>query len=1743
VSQLDALELVELMRQRIVDLAVSENYIRDEALSEAAGNIWRGPGDQGGLVSELWVQGAFQSECSNDSLTSFATEGLFPKDLADYLDNNGNFPATRPLFTHQADAIRHTANRQSDSLQSLVITAGTGAGKTEAFLLPILAGLWNNLRAVNEVGMRCLILYPMNALVTDQVTRLYDLLKKQDNISLFHYTSETPRNKSQADREGEPKWERCRRRTREEAWENIPDVVITNYSMLEYMLCRPQDRDFFGPALRYIVLDEAHLYTGTLAAEITLLLRRVRDRCGVTPDRITHIAASATLGGSRDDLRRFASTIFSVPESAVRMIEGRKAPLRFDCPELKNAPVPQPGVIAERSNIGIVTLTASGAFAAANAHVVAAVSEVLTELLPPQVLTSVATETRGVLAHLLKNSLEQVPTVRRLAKLVHENDLWSLRDLAKELWGEPNDTTRKATILLLRLTAAARAEPGVSPLVPHRLHFLVRAPEGLSVCLNPACDGPVHLRAGSVGCLQALRDLCVYCHCITLPVHRCKACGQWAMAGYENIDSGEMESGHLTEVAKRRYYLVTDPGARNLAAVVVNPQTGKCFGQRTGTKLFRAPCPEHGESCNDTSACTQQKCPHCDTSWSSSDPDEDDDRDLKIQPLRGAERLGVGVVAETALYGMPVYPDDTREWKPGKGRRLLCFSDSRREAARLGPLLTRQHEVQVIRAAIANTLLAARPPSVEYISRRIQTYEADVTDSSLAQQDREEAKRQLSDLTRQLSFASLGIPVTDFARTLANDFRISELLDRELADKLADKHVMDWRQQYWEDNSNSVAAHAEALIGAEMDNPIRTASSIEAAGLVELAFPGLEETTIPASFAGRLPDDNTRQRLAAAWPDLLAALLDTVRADRAVDWSAEADGREWEGESPLYRRWSTRRKNGWTARRFVGDDRFIGDERRQHLLQLRLWFVSTVLRAVGSLESLAVPMLEAAFEQLYEAADRKDWPWIRPKPNHEVSLGVPDQAIQILFDRLRLRRPSKLFRCPDTGTLWPRTVLGWAPLRGCKGKLHQISHEEADRDRRWGRARTEFRESPIFGMGLWGEEHSAQLSPEENKRRQQLFKEGARNLLSSTTTMELGIDIGGLNGVLLGNVPPGPANHMQRAGRAGRRSDGSSLVVTFARNRPFDREVFHRFKAFLERPFRRQVVDPFLQRDRFSRRHLQAMLLSEFFAPIQREATGAMNAYSNMGRFCGVDSPDRWTGSTKPEWTPANIGYHDDFVLFLRNLGNHFRERCGPIVRGTPLQDLIGVDEDWQAFVSKVELDFRDAVTAWQKDYESLRDAWQEIPKQTSSATRSIERAKANSIRYQINAIRDITVIEWFSDAGFLPRYGFPIHLQRLSVRVPKDGKPEKSTTSERYRLERQSLLALSEYVPGAELLVGGKILESKGILKHWTESNRDEALGLNSWALQCPNEHEYLAASQSGLCPECGEGPANPGQMLMFPRFGYTTAAWAPPQPPGRKLDRVGAVVVTAVGAFATKSATKGVTDYAGVPGLKASYYEAGQAELLLRNAGGADGSPHGHGFAVCTRCGFAMSEKAPANQKGEPPALPKEFRDHSSVFSSSLTFRCWQKGQEFVIRNKVLAARETTDILVFDWPGDCEETAIYSLGRALLLAGTQLLELDSRELVVDLKRRSSGELSVVLYDATPGGAGHCLELMNLGSAWLRRAGEILRGSPEHHEVCRRACLDCLLDFSGQFDAHRLDRRGALELLDAELGDVKGDK
>ena len=117
-------------------------------------------------------------------------------------------------------------------------------------------------------------------------------------------------------------------------------------------------------------------------------------------------------------------------------------------------------------------------------------------------------------------------------------------------------------------------------------------------------------------------------------------------------------------------------------------------------------------------------------------------------------------------------------------------------------------------------------------------------------------------------------------------------------------------------------------------------------------------------------------------------------------------------------------------------------------------------------------------------------------------------------------------RCRVTQDESGLEVFWCAPETGSVCSLEPFSNEDADNDLKWGRARLEYADSPIFSMGLWAEEHSAQLSPAENRRLQDLFRQGTRNLLPATTTLELGIDIGSLVAVLMGNVPSGYENYL-----------------------------------------------------------------------------------------------------------------------------------------------------------------------------------------------------------------------------------------------------------------------------------------------------------------------------------------------------------------------------------------------------------------------------------------------------------------------------------------------------------------------------------------------------------------------------------------------------------------------------------------
>jgi hypothetical protein len=318
-----------------------------------------------------------------------------------------------PPYTHQAEALELTMR---DGL-SLAVTTGTGSGKTESFLLPMLAKFATEAahrpKSFAQPAVRALILYPMNALVNDQLGRLRLLLGDPRVTSQFQswagrparfarYTSRTlypgvrkierdqqrlksvedfyidlldredaPSSSDQADAaalvgklrergkwpakpdlrtwygEKRSRWKKdgefvravlqpgdSELLTRHEVLAAPPDVLITNYSMLEYMLMRPLERPVFDATREWLannpdekfllVVDEAHLYRGAAGAEVALLLRRLRARLGIAANRLQVIATSASFQDTTY-ARQFAAQLSGKDVADFRTVEGRLA--------------------------------------------------------------------------------------------------------------------------------------------------------------------------------------------------------------------------------------------------------------------------------------------------------------------------------------------------------------------------------------------------------------------------------------------------------------------------------------------------------------------------------------------------------------------------------------------------------------------------------------------------------------------------------------------------------------------------------------------------------------------------------------------------------------------------------------------------------------------------------------------------------------------------------------------------------------------------------------------------------------------------------------------------------------------------------------------------------------------------------------------------------------------------------------------------------------------------------------------------------------------------------------------------------------------------------------------------------------------------------------------------------------------------------------------------------------------------
>ncbi|TFG90947.1 MAG: DEAD/DEAH box helicase, partial [Candidatus Atribacteria bacterium] len=410
-----------------------------EELLDEPGKFVRGPYVE---ITPPFVLGSSIRDLINESILS-----------KDFTRLASHLPIDRPLYAHQEKAIRKTT--QDDC--NIVVATGTGSGKTECFLIPII----NYLMRQKEngqlgPGVRALLLYPMNAFANDQLSRLRTILSDYPDITFGRYTGETEEKDEVAEEvfhKIHPNQKRLKNEimSREAMRKAPPNLLLTNYAMLEYLLLRPDDNVFFdgeySDQWHFLVLDEAHTYNGAKGTEIAMLIRRLKERIGSgASQKLQSIATSATLGGGQDayaEVADFAQSIFSEQFTKDDVIESERIQLNTGT----GKPIRR---LSQDYNA-------------------------LTQLLDTHKHQELYHELKNdENLHLLQSVLTGEPKLlKEVAGMLFCNEPLSL------------ESRERAVVNLVNLSSAAKADEESMPLLPARYHVFVKSMEGAYIQLFP----------------------------------------------------------------------------------------------------------------------------------------------------------------------------------------------------------------------------------------------------------------------------------------------------------------------------------------------------------------------------------------------------------------------------------------------------------------------------------------------------------------------------------------------------------------------------------------------------------------------------------------------------------------------------------------------------------------------------------------------------------------------------------------------------------------------------------------------------------------------------------------------------------------------------------------------------------------------------------------------------------------------------------------------------------------------------------------------------------------------------------------------------------------------------------------------------------------------------------------------------------------------------------------------------------
>jgi len=991
-------------------------------------------------------------------------------------------------YLHQSESIKHLLGPQTSPL---VVTTGTGSGKTECFLLPVIQNALDDATRFKRSGLTAILLYPMNALANDQHDRIKDYLEASGFggvIDVKKYDRGTKQSE------------------REEMRQNPPHILLTNYMMLEYLLVRPADREaiFANHRCKYLVLDEVHTYRGVLGSNVALLVRRLKahlvrsrqdwntdvpeaDRRLRYPSLIT-VGTSATIR-SLDEETLSTQEAHSARDRAIQdffsRLTGEKADsIKVLSEELRDIQIPTDAqynseIIQDRR----VNLSDEDV-----------VRQALCQLagVDDSMILQEASHRCRILwdlnALLIRKPMSVSQLVSKLKEAVQERRDW------------PEDDIRREIEMALNLGGALpEGSPGALQL---RAHRFIRGGWQFHRCVNPMC-----------GRLYPMGEEWCTCGHRTAPIYLCRNCGADYLRFVGDDEASSLQPSAIPSDGQE--WMLYEPDRFDIQISDEEPDVGsdgedrprsRSRGRRLPTQIRKRPIL-HGSF--DTQTLTfsadenaypyrvilspaRTQCLCCGGTAGS--------RNV-ITPVGLGTSAALKVLGEGMLDALE---REERVSEPGHKDRLLIFSDSRQDAAHQARFILFASRYDRMRRRVVQLLEREGPLSIQRMVELL---------------------------------ADLGVQAHDNPHA---PLQSSEWIP---TDRL--RHIRSWEEAPLLDELSVNAGYRATVFNLGLVSICydRLQEYVEARGEQLANTFGLNLEYLYYLCTRILDDIRTRGCLSREM--LRYSPFSTTCPDyiRAAEWERRIS-------SP----------QGYSADTAGNPAAYI-----DHNSIPRGIIAHNVWRRPGV--GGRAPRLQHTFEHLMDRLGG-----IRPNDNHLIELlgflrsgnflhsvdlyGAREHysLIQVNAEtiRLELSESDTRCRCGVCGIVIAPVNRG-LPCPRCHGQLLLFTNEEVSESRYVRRIRAASLTTLVAG------EHTAQVPHDERMELEDEFKGTSQrsriNVLACSPTLEMGIDVGGLDAILMRNIPPRPDNYAQRGGRAGRRTR-VGLVVGYSRNTPHDQYFY-----------------------------------------------------------------------------------------------------------------------------------------------------------------------------------------------------------------------------------------------------------------------------------------------------------------------------------------------------------------------------------------------------------------------------------------------------------------------------------------------------------------------------------------------------------------------------------------------------------